>query len=94
VGSRRPARHVRIKQPDTIEERLEVARECSTKIDLTIPQLVDDLQDSVATAYEAWPDRLYVLNAQSRIAYRGERGPRGFSVDEMAAALAKLISEK
>ena len=94
AGSRRPARHVRIEQPSTFEERLEVARECSTKISLGIPQLVDDLDNSAAAAYAAWPDRLFVIGSDSRIAYAGQRGPRGFRVDELAAALARLLPEK
>ena len=94
TGSRRPARHVRIGQPSTFEERLEVAKKCSTEISLGIPQLVDDLENTVATAYAAWPDRLFILGKDSRIAYAGDRGPRGFRVDEMEAALARLTRAK
>lgn len=57
-----------------------------------MPILVDDMQDTVAKAYNARPDRLFILGADGRIAYRGARGPRGFDVDEMAAALATLVA--
>ena len=91
VGSRRPARHVKIEQATTFEERRKTATQCSGAISLAIPQVIDDMKNSVATAYNALPDRLFILNADATIAYRGDRGPRGFKVDEMEKALAKLV---
>jgi hypothetical protein len=93
VGSRRPAKHVEIEQSKTFQERLDVATKCSGEIKLSIPQLVDDIENSCATAYNALPDRLFVLSAEGRIAYRGGRGPRGFDVDAMEKSLAKLVGE-
>ncbi len=60
-------------------------------IELTMPQLVDDMKDTVAQAYNAMPDRLFILGADGKIAYRGARGPRGFKVTEMEQALQKLL---
>jgi hypothetical protein len=54
--------------------------------------LVDDMKDTVAKAYSAMPDRLFILDVKGKIAYRGERGPRGFLVDEMEKALLALLS--
>jgi len=68
-----------------------VATECSSVIDLEIPLLVDDMNDTVSKAYDAWPDRLFILDADGTIAYRGGRGPWGFQVDEMEAALRNLL---
>jgi len=90
TDSARPAKHVEIEQPKTFERRLEVARKCSAAVSLEIPQLVDDMQDTVGKAYNALPDRLFILGADGKIAYRGDRGPRGFKVEEMAQALRKL----
>lgn len=89
----RPARHVSIEQPGTFGRREEVAASCASHFKLTIPVLVDDMEDSVAKAYNAFPDRLFILSANGTIAYRGDRGPRGFKVDEMHAALAKLLAD-
>lgn len=55
--------------------------------------LVDDMDDTVATAYHAWPDRLFILAPGGRVAYRGERGPRGFHPEEMESALQRLLAE-
>jgi type I thyroxine 5'-deiodinase len=94
TDSARPARHVQIEQPKTFLRRTEVAGQCSAGLKLKIPCVVDDMQDSVARAYDAFPDRLYILNAKARIAFKGGRGPRGFSVSEMEDALRKLLASK
>ena len=91
MDSPRPARHIKIEQPKTFAERTEVAHSCSSALSLTLPMLVDDMENTVAKAYNAFPDRLFILGADGRIAYRGDRGPRGFKVDEMEKALQKLL---
>ena len=94
TDSARPARHVQIEQPKTFLRRTEVAGQCSAGLKLKIPCVVDDMQNTVASAYDAFPDRLYILNAASRIAYKGGRGPRGFSVAAMEDALGSLLAKK
>lgn len=82
---------MKLDQPQSFEKRLEVAGECRAALTLTIPQLVDDMENKVARAYNAMPDRLFVLDADAKVAYRGGRGPRGFEVKEMQAALEKIL---
>ena len=89
-----PARHVQIAQPTSFLRRSEVAATCCSDLKITVPVLVDDMEDTVANAYNAWPDRLFILGADGKIAYRGDRGPRGFKVDEMESALAKLVKKE
>ena len=67
---------------------------CSAGLHLTIPQLVDDLDNTVMRAFDAFPDRLYIISPDGRIAFQGGRGPRGFSVPEMEMALKKLLAAK
>ena len=87
----RPARHVDIEQPKDFETRSKVAKGCGKALDLGMPILVDDMQDSVSKAYHAHPDRLFIVGADNKVKYRGDRGPRGFKVDEMEAALKMLL---
>ena len=84
---------MRIAQPRTAEARRKIAEGCAQELKLDLPVLVDDMQDSVAKAYAAWPDRLYVLSADGKVAYGSAPGPRGFKVDEMVAALEKTLAE-
>ena len=68
-----------------------MAGECVKALDLGMPVLVDDMKNSVATAYNAMPDRLFVLRADGTIGCRGDRGPRGFDVEAMAQSLAEIL---
>lgn len=91
ADSKWPADHVSINQPKSENERHEVAGACSAALDLKIPLLVDDMNDTVNKAYSAWPDRLFILGADGRVAYAGGPGPRGFDVAGMTEALEKLL---
>jgi len=84
---------VDIAQPRTDEARRRIAEGCAKELKLDLPVLVDDMDDTVAKAYAAWPDRLYVLAADGTVAYAGAPGPRGFRVDEMIAALERTLTE-
>ena len=94
TDSSRPARHVQIEQPKTFLRRKEVAGQCSSGLNLSIPCVVDDMKDTVARAFDAMPDRLYIINKEARIAFKGGRGPRNFSVKEMEDALRALLGKK
>ena len=80
--------HPILEDPRTDAERREVARVCMAKLALEpMPAVVDELDDGVNEAYDAWPDRLYLVGRDGRIAYRGGRGPFGFLPDELEAAI-------
>jgi len=61
---------------------------------VTLPVLVDRLDDSVGKAYSGWPDRLYVIDAAGKLAYVGAPGPRGFQPADISPVLKKLLSRK
>ena len=44
---------------------------------ITIPCIIDDMDNNVSVAYKALPDRLYVVRKDGRLAIAAERGPRG-----------------
>ncbi len=70
-------------QPTSLEARCEVASSCVARLDLTIPTVVDGLDDRVSRLYGAWPERLYVVDAQGEVSYKGAMGPFGFEPDEV-----------
>jgi hypothetical protein len=80
-----------IKQPTTIEERLAAATQMCTKLEISLPTLIDKLDDKVGQAYNAWPDRLYLVGRDGKIAYQGGPGPRGFRPEELEAAIKKEL---
>jgi hypothetical protein len=84
----------RVPDPKTLEERRRVAREFAEKVKLSIPILVDTIDDQVNRSYAGWPDRVYVIDAQGRIALKGGPGPGGFTpaVRAAPAVLDKLLA--
>ena len=78
-------------QPTSHGERAEVARVCSLKLELSIPTLVDDMDNSTDLKYYALPDRLYLIGREGRIAYRGGPGPFGFVAAELEEAIEKYL---
>jgi type I thyroxine 5'-deiodinase len=81
-----------LRQPATFEERCAGARLMHTTLGLTIPTLVDGMDDAASEAFAAWPERIYVAGADGRIAYKSAPGPWGFRVREAAVALQRLLT--
>jgi hypothetical protein len=80
-------------QPTTVAERTEVASACALRLDLTLPMLIDDLDNSTDRQYYALPDRLYFIGRDGRIVYRGLPGPFGFIVAELEKAIERYLAE-
>lgn len=74
-------------QPLTKIGREEVAAKCCSTLKMTIPLLVDDIDDRVGHLYSGMPDRLYLIDKNGRIAYKGGRGPFGFTPGELEQAI-------
>lgn len=70
-----------------------MAEEFAKQFKLTLPVLVDTIDDTMEKRYAGWPDRLYVIDATGRIAYKGGPGPRGFKPEEVPAVLEKLLKK-
>ncbi len=67
-----------------------IARTCYSTLGLSLPAIVDGMDDKIEKAYAAWPDRLYIVDKAGKIAYKGEKGPRGFKPLEMAKKLKAI----
>ena len=81
---------IRLRRHTSFAERLDAARHCARELELTIPTLVDGMDDAAFEAFSAWPERLYVLHG-GRVAYRGGPGPYEFDPDEARDALQALL---
>ncbi len=75
--------------PRSEGERASVAGTCVRKLGIEIPALLDEFGNSTESAYTAWPDRIYVIDRNGKIAYKSKPGPFGFKSEELAAALKK-----
>ena len=84
---------VLLHQHATFEDRVAAARQGVERLGLTMPVLVDGMDDAVSEAFGAWPERLYVADRGGRLAYVGGPGPFEFDPDVAAAALEELIRQ-
>ena len=75
----------------TIEDRFAAARTGVDHLQLTMPVLVDDMDDAVSDAFAAWPERIYLIDRDACIAHVGGPGPFEFDPDVSAAALETLL---
>ena len=69
-----------------------VAEACALHLDLSLPTLLDDMENSTDQAYAALPDRLYLVGMDGKIVYKSGPGPWGFRPDELAAAIAQHLA--
>jgi hypothetical protein len=85
---------IALKQPLDEEERTGVARRCCSSLKMSMPLVVDEMDDRVGHAYSGMPDRLYVIDRKGRVAYKGGRGPFGFKAGEMEQSLLMLLLDQ
>lgn len=70
-----------------------MASDCVKGMKLTIPFVLDDMQDTANKAYAAWPDRIYLVDVAGKVAYKGGLGPKGFKPDEARIKLQELVGK-
>jgi hypothetical protein len=78
--------------PTTDQEREAVAEACAIRLKIRMPVVIDELDDKIASAYGALPDRLYLIDVGGRVAYQGEPGPWGFDPSKLDAAIRELLA--
>jgi hypothetical protein len=80
-----------VHEPTSDEERRGVASTCATNLRLQMPMVVDGVDNAVASVYGGWPDRLYLVGRDGRIAFQGGEGPFGFQPDELERAIEREL---
>lgn len=81
-------------QPKTGGERNEIATRCNTAIGFSMPLLVDGIDNAVEKAYSAFPDRLYIIDKDGKIAFKGGRGPFGYQPTILEQTLVMLLLDQ
>lgn len=78
---------IEVDDPQSKEERVEVAASCAVRMRTSIPVLIDELDNEVAGQYGGWPDRLYLIGKDGRVAFQGAAGPFGLRPEELGRAI-------
>lgn len=85
---------ISIKKHRTFKDRLAAAQTCCTSLNMQIPLLIDGIDDAVGTKYSGHPDRLYIIDRDGKVAYKGGRGPFGFIPGQLEQCLTMLMIEQ
>jgi len=80
-----------IQRHTTIDERLAAAHLCEQRLKLTIPTLVDAMDNAVSLQFAAWPERIYIIGTDRQIAFKCGPGPHEFEPKAAAQALEGLL---
>lgn len=80
--------------PANQDERASVAKTCVVRLGIKFPAVLDEFGNSTERAYTGWPDRLYLIDGQGRVAYKSKPGPFGFNPGELAAALERVTAAR
>lgn len=83
---------IAVHEPTTDAERLLVASQCAANLEMTLPAVIDGIDNAVASAYGGWPDRLYLVDTEMCVAYQGGVGPFGFKPDELERAIERNLN--
>jgi len=78
--------------PKDYQEREFVSGSCVRKLGIKFPAVLDGFDNSTEKAYAGWPDRIYLIDKQGRIAYKSKPGPFGFKPEELKAALEHVAA--
>jgi hypothetical protein len=77
--------------PTNMAEREALAEVCMLKLALDMPMVVDDMEDTIDSAYNALPERLYLLNADGKVVFKTVAGSHGFDPEAWAVAIAEHV---
>lgn len=82
-----------VKYATAIADRLAVAKAWIEKVGAKAPYYCDTMADTMRLSYEAWPERLYVID-QGKIALKGGPGPFQYDIGEVEAWLKSRFPSK
>lgn len=78
-------------EPTTWEQRQGIATTSCERLNLSMPVVVDTMDNTVDNLYAGWPERMYVVDRNGNIAYAGQKGPWGFKPQEVERALKRVL---
>ena len=80
ADSRRPVGYAKekgITEHKNYGERCRVAARMADEESVTIPCIIDNMDNEVNKAYKGWPTRAFLVRKDGKLGVAGERGPRG-----------------
>jgi hypothetical protein len=79
-------------RPDNIDERVILATECVTEFKFTMPMVIDGMDGTVNSDYQAAPVRVTITDVDGKVAFYAGRGPYDFRLPPVERTIRKLIA--
>jgi len=92
-----PANHrdnILITKATNYGEKEGYASACVRNLGIKFTTVVDKMDAEVESIYMGWPDRMYVVGRNGRIAWKGEPGPPGFKAPLLQAAIEAELNKQ
>lgn len=77
--------------PANEAERRALAGTCVRKLGIKFPAVVDGFDNTVERQYTGWPDRIYLIDRDGKVAFKTAPGPFGFDPKGLEAALTRTV---
>ncbi|NQU69289.1 MAG: deiodinase [Rhodospirillales bacterium] len=84
--------NVVIEEPTTDAERTAAASSCQIALDLHMPMLIDSIDNDIDKNYVGLPMRQFLIDADGKIAYAGDKGPFGWNDEAFEESLKKVLA--
>jgi Iodothyronine deiodinase len=94
VNSYAPHTNIVIQDPQTIDERRQVAASCQEKLQYGFKTYVDEMDDRVNTLYAAQPTRLYLIGLDGKVVYASGAGALGFKPAKFGDGIKSYLKEQ
>ncbi|MBT7075453.1 MAG: hypothetical protein HN922_11140, partial [Anaerolineae bacterium] len=80
-----------IHDPQTMDERRQVAGACETSLSYGVRTYVDEMDDAVNKSYAGWPTRLYLIDTEGVVIYAAGLGPYDFHPSKLEKAIENYL---
>ncbi|MQF94150.1 MAG: hypothetical protein FI731_00535 [SAR202 cluster bacterium] len=82
--------NILLRQHQSYDEREEAAQSCTIGLHISIPTLVEEMDNAIDEAYGAAPERLYLIGKDGKVVYHGGAGPHLFDLEELDEAIQRM----
>jgi Iodothyronine deiodinase len=72
-------------------QKEDYASSCVRNLGIQFTTVVDNMDAQVELNYMGWPDRLYLIGRDGKIAWKGDPGPQGFQPRQLESAIAREL---
>jgi len=80
-------------QPKNLAQRVAIANDFVTRFKYPVPFAIDDMNNAANDIFAAWPERLYIVDENGNVTYKGGNGPFNYKPAEVRAWLAQRYGE-